>query len=260
MLNLPELEKKWFRYKVKLFLPYIITITLIVIVIFVYILLPNEKKSAITNRELKNKIIQVSERKTDIVKTKKNKIRREIVSHKTTPIETNFINNTPSKGVTLSPSMNFLKSFQAENKRSVYQTNKLAIKSITKPKKQHTKVEVHIQKKEHTVSSITIVKQDTKRDIQNILLRFKKDQNPALSLFLAKKYYEIGDYQQAYNYALITNEMNKKIEGSWLIFAKSLVKLNQKNKAIGILSRYVKNTHSTNGKILLEEIQSGAFK
>jgi len=89
---------------------------------------------------------------------------------------------------------------------------------------------------------------------------FQKDRSPALSLFLAKKYYEIGDYHQAYNYALITNRMNKEIEESWLIFAKSLVKLNKKNKAIGILRKYIQKTHSSNAEILLQEIHAGAFK
>lgn len=63
-----------------------------------------------------------------------------------------------------------------------------------------------------------------------MIKRFNTNHNPALSLFVAKQYYQIGDYEQAYNYALITNDINNNIEESWIIFAKSLVQLGKKSK------------------------------
>jgi tetratricopeptide (TPR) repeat protein len=84
--------------------------------------------------------------------------------------------------------------------------------------------------------------------------------NPALSLFVAKKYYELGDYAQAYNYALITNQINRDIEASWIIFTKSLVKLNKRDQAIQTLKDYIESSSSNTARILLEEIQSGKFK
>ena len=81
-------------------------------------------------------------------------------------------------------------------------------------------------------STISIKRQNTHEDIQHVIKRFKKSNNPALSLFVAKKYYELENYNAAYNYALITNELNNDIEESWIIFTKSLVKLGKKDKAI----------------------------
>ena len=62
-------------------------------------------------------------------------------------------------------------------------------------------------------------------DIQDVIKRFNINKNPALSLFIAKRYYQIGEYEAAYNYAQTTNNIDNKIDESWIIFSKSLVKL-----------------------------------
>jgi len=108
--------------------------------------------------------------------------------------------------------------------------------------------------------SISINRQNTHDDIKYVIERFKKNNNPALSLFIAKKYYELGDYHKAYNYSLVTNEINHDIEASWLIFAKSLVKLNEKEMAIKTLTQYIDHSKSNRAQILLDEINAGKFK
>ncbi|MDQ1244960.1 MAG: hypothetical protein QG565_1301 [Campylobacterota bacterium] len=97
-------------------------------------------------------------------------------------------------------------------------------------------------------------------DIAHVIKRFNVNHNPALSLFVAKKYYQLGDYEQAYNYALITNDINNNIEESWLIFSKSLVKINKKEMAIETLKKYISHSHSSQARQLLDEIQAGKFK
>jgi len=97
-------------------------------------------------------------------------------------------------------------------------------------------------------------------DIRDVLNRFNINHNPALSLFVAKKYYQMDEYEQAYNYALITNGINNNIEESWIIFSKSLVKMNKKNEAVEMLKKYIAHSHSSQAKQLLEEIQTGKFK
>ena len=93
----------------------------------------------------------------------------------------------------------------------------------------------------------------------SVLQDCKNNNNPALSLFAAKKYYELGVYDQAYNYALITNNINSDIDDSWIIFAKSLVKLDKKDKALKVLSKYINQSHSAEAKILFDDILSGTF-
>ena len=114
---------------------------------------------------------------------------------------------------------------------------------------------------EHEVSKkIDIERKNDSDDIQGVIKRFNKNNNPALSLFVAKKYYEMGDYHNAYNYALITNNINAEIESSWLIFAKSLVKLGKKEMAARTLQEYIEGSNSKSARRLLDDILNGKFK
>jgi translation initiation factor 2 beta subunit (eIF-2beta)/eIF-5 len=120
---------------------------------------------------------------------------------------------------------------------------------------------VEEEEKEEKKPKITIeVKQTSAKEIQQIVKRFKKTNNPILSLFIAKKYYDMGNYNQSYNYALITNQIDNTIEDSWIIFAKSLVKLKQKGRAIKILQAYIDKSGSNKAKILLDNIKTGKFQ
>lgn len=108
--------------------------------------------------------------------------------------------------------------------------------------------------------SISIARRDAQKDIADVIKRFNTNHNPALSLFVAKQYYQIGDYEQAYNYALITNDINNNIEESWIIFAKSLVQLGKKEQAIQTLQKYLSQSNSSQARQLLDEINTGKFK
>ena len=112
----------------------------------------------------------------------------------------------------------------------------------------------------HKSHPLKIQRQNTQNDLNLVLERFSKNNNPALSLFIAKKYYEMQDYHQSYNYALITNRINDNIEASWIVFAKSLVKLGRRDEAIKTLNSYFKYSKSTQAKTLLEEIERGKFR
>lgn len=96
-------------------------------------------------------------------------------------------------------------------------------------------------------------------ELNSVIKRFNNQKKPALSLFIAKKYYELGNYKEAYNYALITNKLNPNIEESILIFSRSLVKLGQKEDAINTLQAYIKKSGSFKAKILLSDIEKGNF-
>ncbi|MDF1876038.1 hypothetical protein JHD48_09845, partial [Sulfurimonas sp. SAG-AH-194-I05] len=50
------------------------------------------------------------------------------------------------------------------------------------------------------------------------------------------------------------------IDESWIIFAKSLVKLNKKDKAIQVLNKYIQFSHSPSAKALLKNIKSGKIR
>jgi predicted Zn-dependent protease len=161
----------------------------------------------------------------------------------------------------LSPSFDFIKKLKTDSVNSYEsQDNSNDIQDNSSDESKVKSEELSVQIKKAKKPKINISMQETKNDIHDVIKRFKKNNNPALSLFIAKKYYKLHNYQQAYNYALITNEINNNIEQSWIVFAKSLVKLNKKNKAIKILTKYVKHSGSGNAKVLLDDIKAGKFK
>ncbi len=107
---------------------------------------------------------------------------------------------------------------------------------------------------------ITITKTDERQNLSSVIERFKNSNNPALSLFVAKKYYQLEEWESAYDYALITNNIKNDIEDSWLIFAKSQVKLGKKDDAAQTLKRYISHSNSQAAKQLLGDIHSGKFR
>ena len=97
-------------------------------------------------------------------------------------------------------------------------------------------------------------------DISEIENRFKENSNPHLGLYIARYHYDHGNYNEAYNYALKTNAINNNIEESWLIFAKSLVKLGKSDQAKKTLQFYISQSNSENAKNLLNSIEQGNIK
>jgi tetratricopeptide (TPR) repeat protein len=159
--------------------------------------------------------------------------------------------------------------------RESSKTSKTEQQVVTQQKKQP--VEKKIVKASEPVKTVVVVEKIAKDvpkeplfqithdqisddELNSVIKRFEKLKNPALSLFIAKKYYVKGNYQEAYNYALETNRLNPEIEESVLIFSKSLVKLGKREDAISTLKAYLGKSNSTEATILLDKIEKGKFK
>ena len=243
MLNITELEKLQKRYRLKSYIKYSsIFSTILIVVTITFFLTPktDSKKQElvvqdIVQKEIKPKPPQV-QKELSIVK-----------EEKTRPKE--------SKKLVLHPSFDFIQKINVKTEKPIIKEDivtNLVQKEIQQKPEQKTQIT-------QTNNDIKIQRQNTNKDIEHVLKRFENNKNPALSLFVAKKYYELGSYDKAYNYALITNDINNEIDESWLIFTKSMVKLNQKNKAIKLLQEYIKHSHSAEAKTLLDDIISGKF-
>jgi len=120
-------------------------------------------------------------------------------------------------------------------------------------------VKKHVEEEEkpHKRVHLAITEISGSSAYQEVADRFRETQDTDDSLFLAKAYYNQGNYKKAAYWALQTNNVNSGIEESILIFAKSKVKLGHKHEAIRILTKYIKQTDSMNAKILLEKIKKG---
>lgn len=97
-------------------------------------------------------------------------------------------------------------------------------------------------------------------NIHEIEDRFQNNSNPHLGLYIARYHYDHGNYSEAYNYALKTNAINNTIEESWLIFAKSMVKLGKSDQAKKTLQLYISQSNSDSAKNLLETLEKGESK
>ncbi len=289
MLNINELETRWLKYKIKSYIPHAIIIMSIIVITALALTVLNSSNSKGTSKTATiDKSILLEEAKHTTA-VKKNIISTSDIN--TTPKKNMLANDTKQEVVhaqeilpthtlkkekiILAPSLNFMKSMQEDTpphyndieKEETYaeqskvfleETNsKNSVEEVVVGEEEIIVAPVQAIKKE---DSIDITRQNTQEDISYVIKRFKKNNNPALSLFVAKKYYKMGEYRQAYNYSLITNQLNNNIESSWIIFTKSLVKLNEKERAIKTLQQYIEYSHSNKAKILLDEITSGKFK
>ena len=90
--------------------------------------------------------------------------------------------------------------------------------------------------------------------------QFKESQDPQDSLKVARYYYKIGDYKKAETWAVNTNNLDGDIEESWLIFAKARAKQGFRVDAIKVLQSYYDETNSPKAKELLDKLRRGKFK
>ncbi len=249
MHNIHELEKRWRNYKIRTYLPHVgAIVTTILLIIYVF--------KTIDITEIKEEQNTIKEKKVEKIVTQEKEPKKEFVQAK------KEIESNDDKALILNPSLDFMKNLQTNSiatyEPKVEKTQTQNIKSINKEKKSEEKEEKNEIKEK--IPTLTLIKQDTIDDINHVIKRFKKSNNPALSLFIAKKYYKLKKYHKAYNYALITNAIDKDIDESWILFSKSLIKLGKKDMAINTLTKYIEQSDSINAKVLLDNIKSGKFK
>jgi len=261
MHNIHDLERRWLSYKIKSFIPHIL-ISLMVIISFMLVIsiysknsTSSQNKDIVLNNQLQQPVSKKIISKVKVLPVKK--IKLPSVEPDINHIAPKTIQKQDATPI-LNPSMDFIKNLRSSSSTS-YKSN-----SFKTDKQEPDVKEEQVKIKENVIVEktklILIQRQETQSDINHVIARFKKNKNPALSLFIAKKYYKLGDYKQSYNYALLTNQINSGIEQSWIIFAKSLVKLGKKDKAIYTLEKYIKSSKSVNAKMLLDNIKSGKFK
>lgn len=268
MLNVPELEKKWLTFKIKSYIPHIIlSVVLIVIVPLIIIFYPSTKSNNETIKIEKSKLMtQANDTKNNIDVASTEQINKVDVNVSSAAKEDdklvlkpslNFVNKIEDSMITYYDDNKHIKKSESKkiSKKNVNDDTQTKVKNSVKEVK---KVTEPIE--EDKSSEITIKTHSVDKNLQDVIQRFKKTNNPVLSLFLAKKYYDMKKYDLSYNYALVTNQIDNKIDMSWIIFAKSLVKLGQKDMAVNTLKSYIKNSNSQTAITLLDEIESGRFQ
>ncbi|MEA3455136.1 MAG: hypothetical protein U9R26_01390 [Campylobacterota bacterium] len=136
----------------------------------------------------------------------------------------------------------------------------LEAEPVREKRRKYLKIEVtdrYPAKKKQTEKPKKTTKKKKKRTIESVERNFSKSRSYYDSLYLARAYYKKGDYAKSRKWALVTNDLNSKLEESWLIFAKSKAKLGQRREAQQVLSAYIDKTNSAKAKSLLLKIKKG---
>lgn len=287
MIDVRELERRWIRYKIRRYLPYVVLAVSVLVIFIMIINIDFSKKEEAPRKVAQSKIqsipsvthkqpdtspatklsaISASKQPSAQSKTSPSKQTLPAPQPVTKPEVPQHHQVTPKQ--VLKPSMDFLRKMkdnsvlpQSQTPATQEQFN-ASINVSSKQNGMQVQEQISSNKaQEPAKTKIKIkIKKTSQKDLQAIIARFKKSNNPILGVFIAKKYYEMGDYHKAYNYALITNQIDSSIEDSWIIFAKSLVKLGQKKRAIETLGAYIKTSNSSRAQILLENIKTGKFR
>lgn len=127
------------------------------------------------------------------------------------------------------------------------------------PAQKHESVQPKIPKTDTKKKASTLTISSNEEDLSALIDRFNRSNNPDLALMIAKRFYEEKDYDNAYNYALLANELNNDNEETWLLFAKTLDKLNKTEASIKVLKSYIQKSDSQQAKMLLDDIKAKAI-
>ncbi len=247
MYDIPELEKKWRKYKRKkiqkpIIIGSIATVLLIGsgLLLSTYLNKSNKKVIVKTTQTAQSNINTKSNNGAIIIKKVNNT--NSLVNVKATPQQANNAQN--DNGIDISKAEIVEPNVPDDDIRVIGFNSK----DKKKIKKKYEDILIPNQSKEDI--------QDREK-IADIEDRFKSYQDPKDSLKLAKIYYKKGDYKKAESWAVSTNNIDGDIEESWLIFAKSRAKQGFRKDAIKVLQSYYDETNSVKAKELLKKIRFG---
>jgi len=273
MLNVHDLERRWLKYKIKSYLPHFSLATALVtaaVLLFFYLPKMDNTEEIVKNTEDKKAVLPKETLPVETDSDIKRKGTQELQTPLEVPQNTQKQEVQQSSNMVLKPSLHFMDNIEDTLNPYMEMDDKEQLEQGSLLESSNERIESPSEKPIENVQEglppkekkrmLTIKKNEDESDLKDVIRRFKKNKNPALSLFIAKRYYALEQYQKSYNYALITNEIDKNIDESWIIFSKSLVKLGQHELATLTLKTYLKNSKSTQAEILLRKIEAGDFR
>ena len=235
MLDIEELERQWKQYNRKRKRPLYITIILFLLIILAFVVAKFNIGLNLSEFIPKVNILQPS-------KVNDNKDSSVVLSYMDKAEK--YLLNDSLVDLFLSKNKNKVQGTYSDNNTHIntpLDENEVYIdKDISKPS---------LGKKQ--LSIIKVANTNAYRDVER---RFRRTHNINDAIFLANMYYNKRNYKKAIYWSMQTNKLDKNIEESWLIFAKSKIKIGKKNEAIRVLRAYIKRSNSYEAKKLLKKI------
>jgi len=255
MYDIPELEKKWRKYKRnKIKKPLIISTVSIILFLGLSALIATYLSKSNKKEEVK-KVVQ-----TDTPKPKAKQVVQSSNSNAIVITKIGTNQEQTEKGNALTQ----VKKSDSDSDSGI----DISKAEIVKPNVPDDEIRVigfdnkdkkRIKKK---YEDILIPKQSQeeiaeKEKVAEVEERFKESQDPQDSLYLARYYYNKKEYKKAESWAVSTNNIDGDIEESWLIFAKARAKQGFRVDAIKVLQSFYDETNSVKAKKLLDKLRRG---
>jgi len=253
MINTKELEKRWYKYKAKMFTLFFLILGIVImlpyLIYYIYTHTNHSEKSPSSQTPLVQPATVSKEDLKPSVNSKSDKPRQEptlaprheeVVLAPTIPIvdmEEERVTPRHTKKHRVVPKKHLVKA----KKATALSAEELRVIQGKDLNKEKPKINF---------------KRSSANYIEVMTKKFKQNENPREALLLAKAYYQEKHYLKAEKWSLIANDLDKNSEESWLIFAKSKVKLGKRREALKILASYYTKSKSSRAKELIEKIKS----
>lgn len=91
------------------------------------------------------------------------------------------------------------------------------------------------------------------KPIEDWIEKYNHKKSYALAIYISKQYYFDNDYKQAGIWAKRANQLDRNQEEAWLLYAKSVYALDNREKAVRILNIYLQYKKSSKAEFLLSE-------
>jgi len=114
----------------------------------------------------------------------------------------------------------------------------------------HTKPKIEI------TSTVSSSPKTYRKSFKYLKERFYKTNNPKYALQIAQRFYDTKQYKKALKWSLIANEIDEQNPKSWLMFAKTKVKMGKRQDAVNVLQAYLKTYTSEEIRRYLHKIKS----
>ena len=263
VFEIKNLEERWKKYRrkknIRIFILIFITVVLVLIPIY-YLELFNKKDIVISHKNSKPVVKKESAKVTKKLKisskpVKKINIENNITKSNvaTTDKEKKSKNSIKSVDV-LHLDKKFLQQVYINNSEE----NKTKIGTLPVDNSDENLAKEEIEQKHHKAKIIISSKKIDK--LKYFKEQYSKSPKALYAILIAKEYYKNRLYNKSLKWAIIANSLDSSNEESWIIFAKSKVRLDQKNDAINALQAFLKVNSSRKIEILLSNIKNGVFK
>ena len=146
-------------------------------------------------------------------------------------------------------------------KKEIPVTDKLQVKKEKTPQKSShiikpiSKTKLALQEKKEIIinkePTLNISHSDV--DLDALKRKFSQHESYGIAIRIAQEYYTQENYKASLKWAKKANNLDRKKEKSWVLYAKSLYKLGKKAKAIQVLKLYKRFSSSQEVNRILQE-------